>query len=261
MQGDDFVIAVILIGAIGGVLAVGILLFVTLYRRAQINLQMERERFREVLLESEREITQNNLKSIASELHDNYGQVISLIKLNLSSLKVEDKDVEKADECTKMLSTLLRDIRHFSREIKEDRFTQLSLSELIENDLRSIRRSGLFKTELINTGELPALKTEFKLVVYRIFQELSQNAIKHSEAEHLWVNLKIADSKLVLSVTDDGRGFEPETAVKGQGLHNLKNRCASLGANLSLKSKPGEGSCSLVEVPLHHDLETISQTN
>ena len=88
--------------------------------------------------------------------------------------------------------------------------------------------------------------------VFRIAQEALQNALRHAEAEHIEVRLEgNGNGTLVLSVADDGRGFDPTAPVIGahQGLRNIADRAARMGATLQITSQPGAGTRIIVDVP------------
>jgi signal transduction histidine kinase len=110
-------------------------------------------------------------------------------------------------------------------------------------------RAGLEATFSIE-GECQALLPEIQEGLYRIAQETLNNALRHAQARHVSVFLRRKQPKVILEITDDGVGFDPETARRqgGLGLQGMEERAAQLGAELSIHSRPGKGTRVKVEV-------------
>ena len=88
--------------------------------------------------------------------------------------------------------------------------------------------------------------------LYLAFKECVNNAARHSDCAGARVALSVEGGRLVLDVSDDGRGFDVGTARRGNGLANLRKRAASLGADLEIRSEPGRGTRIVLAVPLRH---------
>jgi signal transduction histidine kinase len=86
------------------------------------------------------------------------------------------------------------------------------------------------------------LPLEHRKNMYLIFKESLNNAVKYSGAGNIYVNLQVQGNNLVMTITDDGVGFNVETVRKGNGLKNLHARAEMIGAGLTLTSRPGEGT-------------------
>jgi signal transduction histidine kinase len=99
--------------------------------------------------------------------------------------------------------------------------------------------------------EEPDCRIEIKEAFYRITQEALQNIVKHAVATSVQVELVRNDGALRLSVTDDGRGFDPSQQFPGHlGLHSMPERAAKLGGGVTIESTPGEGTRVVAEIPL-----------
>ena len=97
------------------------------------------------------------------------------------------------------------------------------------------------------------LDTEAQLHVYRIIQELLNNALKHSESSEIDVQVHNMDNELLIKVEDNGKGFKVNEVVKGLGLGNLESRINVLKGEMDIDSTPDQGTSIFVHVPLHHE--------
>ena len=105
-----------------------------------------------------------------------------------------------------------------------------------------------------NNGALPgSVPREVASCVYRVAQESLQNIVKHASAKHISVALTLQKGTVVLTIADDGAGFDPE-AVKGRGrlgLIGMEERARLVNGKLSIAAQPGRGTRIALEVPLH----------
>jgi signal transduction histidine kinase len=104
----------------------------------------------------------------------------------------------------------------------------------------------------IQLDELDKLKLsmEQRRNIYLIFKEAVNNAAKYSGAGGIDINAAVAKGELLLSIKDEGRGFDYTVATKGNGLRNLVKRAGELGARLEIASSPGSGTCVSLTMPL-----------
>ena len=92
------------------------------------------------------------------------------------------------------------------------------------------------------------------LNLYRLIQELINNSLKHAEAKEILVQLNKDDEQIVVMVEDDGKGYDHQNVKEGMGSENLRSRINFLKGELSIQSKPGEGTSSLITIPLIHSV-------
>jgi signal transduction histidine kinase len=125
----------------------------------------------------------------------------------------------------------------------------LGLVPALEWQAREVsKRTGL-RVEVTadeNAGELP---DEHKTCIYRVVQEALHNCARHAQARSVMVEVRQETSKILLSVEDDGHGFDTRR-VRGLGLVGMEERVHHLGGALSVKSHPGKGTTVAVELPL-----------
>ena len=92
---------------------------------------------------------------------------------------------------------------------------------------------------------------EHEIVLFRILQEFFSSAVKYSEAQNLKVKLEYNNQNLLISASDDGKGFDVESVEKGSGLLNMKSRAELINAEFDLKSQPGKGVELRINYPLN----------
>ena len=93
------------------------------------------------------------------------------------------------------------------------------------------------------------LDQNFALSIYRIIQEILNNAIKHAQASEIFVQLNIQGDDMVVNVEDDGIGFDPERKYTSMGLENIRSRVNYLKGTLDIDSRKGQGSSFFIHVP------------
>ena len=221
------------------------------HRKEQAQLHAK---FSQTLLESQLEIQEQTFRHISTELHDNLGQVASLIKLNLFTIELND--VEKARgkiENTKELTRqLLTDIKSLSVSLSSDRIAKTGLSQALAIEVERLNKTGQFTAVYTESGHLPLLDNDKATILYRMVQEVLNNMVKHSGAKTISVLLDASEKLITLALTDNGIGFSMSEKIKsgGAGLLNLQNRAKLINAKMYTESAPGEGSKTTIELPV-----------
>jgi two-component system, NarL family, sensor kinase len=255
---------IILIATALALLLVGfIVTSLFLYQRRQHRQEKQlvrmKDEYQQELLRSQLEIQETTFKTIAMELHDNIGQVLSVVKLSLSVLPLDKSHpaYESVTNSRQMLNKVIYDMGNLTKSLHTDRITQIGLVEAMRFDLDSLRRTGLLEVEFSVDGQEYHLEDQRSIFLYRMFQEMLNNILKHSKATrvNIAVNYSI-DNKFVLQVEDNGVGFDVEkkrshtSSSSGIGLKSMTNRASLIGAQISVQSQPGKGTSIQVELPL-----------
>ena len=239
------------------VVAVGIIMLILVYQKKQLQYLIEKNQmkihFENEILKSQLEIQEQTLKTISEEIHDNIGQVLSLVKLNLNTIPpIEETEVQtKIDSSRELLSKAISDLRDLSRSLHGDRVAEIGLQAAITNELKIIQNTGQFKTSLQVTGEPYNLDAQKEMILFRIVQEALHNAVKHSNASQFTVLLNYNSGNFVIIVKDNGKGFDVagmESSPTGIGLKSMQNRAALIGGKFSLISSEHIGTSITVEI-------------
>lgn len=254
---------VIVIGAILAIMLVGfIVTIVFLYQRRQHRQELElnqmKEEYERETLKSQLEIQEETFKNIGQELHDNIGQMLSVVKLSLAVLPMskEHDAWEPIQGARTILNKAMVDLANLTKSLHTDRIAQIGLAESIHFELENISRTGLIEVEYNVQGIEQSLDDQKSIVLFRVFQENLNNILKHSGAKHVQVTLTYLEDKFIMKVADDGVGFNVEekknstSSAAGVGLKSIFNRAKLIGAEISMYSEPGHGTIVTIQLPL-----------
>lgn len=259
MQGQEIYIVTI-VGIILGVLLIGfIVAMLFFYKRRQQHQEQEVSRMKDMyekeVLRSQLEIQENTFKTISQELHDNIGQMLSVVKLSLSALPLE-KDhqaVPLISHSRDVLNKAIADLSDLTKSLHTDRITDLGLVESIRFELMTLKASGLIKIQFNVSGTEFHLPEQKAIFLFRMFQEMVNNILKHSKATFVFVELVYGDDNtFTMKVEDNGAGFNiaektgSHSPAKGVGLKSMSNRAKLVGAEITIDSEAGKGTSILV---------------
>ncbi len=228
--------------------------FFLVYRKNQNAKETQIEKLNNALLQAQIEIQEQTLQHISRELHDNLGQVASLIKINLTTLKLNDpeKAVEKIEHTKDLTRQLIADIKSLSVSLGSDRIAQTGLARAIETEVERLNKTGEFVAVCELQGAMPDIDADKSLILYRMSQEVLNNMVKHSEAKHINIFIHVNENVFILAFRDDGIGFNAaeKMTASGAGLRNLTNRATLINAQLHIQSLPGDGTEITIKMPL-----------
>ena len=231
-------------------LGIFIISFLFLYQRKRnmhlVEQDQLRSAFSQEILTTQIEVQEQTLSYISQELHDNIGQVLSFVKLNLGTTATMDdqqKKQRKINESRDLLAQVITDLRDLSKSLSFQQISQYGLVKAMIIEIDRVNKSGLIKINMEVDGTYYSLGEQRELVLFRIFQEALNNALKYAHARHLSINLLYSEELFNLTIADDGIGFSAEDVGKknGAGLKNIESRAALIGAAATLESSPGEG--------------------
>jgi signal transduction histidine kinase len=188
-------------------------------------------------------------RRLERNIHDGAQQqlVALAVKIRLART-LSDRDVEKAQALLEQLQgeaqEALENLRDLARGIYPPLLADKGLGAALESQARKVTVPVAVAPNGI--GRYPA---EVEATVYFCVLEALQNVVKYADASHVNVQLSPEDGSLVFRVTDDGRGFDPATAGRGAGLHNMGDRVEALGGTLEVRSSPGHGTTIIGRLP------------
>jgi two-component system, NarL family, sensor kinase len=213
--------------------------------------QLLQSQHTQAILQTQLEIQEQTLATISQEIHDNIGQILSLAKLNLNTLLIQPAGKPKLDSTLQLVSKAISDLRDLSRSMHGDRIAELGLHEAIAAEMKIVQNTGQFTTSMQTTGSIYRLEQQAEMVLFRMVQEALHNAIKHSLAVNISVNMDYQPEQLTLTVSDNGKGFALEqlqAAQKGIGLKSMQNRAALIGAIFSITSPAVGGTTITIQL-------------
>lgn len=239
----EYLIPVITGTLLFGLLTVFIIYFILLYRRTRVKLNWERERLKNELFRVENEVKEQTLLNVSRELHDNYGQIASLVKINLNMMSKDlgDEDLERVNETLILIKQLIGDIKTLSASLSGENLRKNGWITTIDEDVRRINSIGGLKVHFNSTGD-HKLQHEKEVILYRVIQELLNNALKHAKASEANLTIRSEQNEVFIKFSDNGIGFNFNTVVKGAGLSNIEERCKMIGAKMEMSSNKQTGT-------------------
>jgi signal transduction histidine kinase len=230
---------------------------ITLRKRYEDDLKRQQQELRE-LSARVLEAREDEKTRIARELHDELGQLLTALKMDLSWLRERLPSTElgaKAEEMAALLDQTVTATRRISADLRPLMLDDLGLAEATSWFVEDFaKRSGIAVDARI-AEDLPAeaLSKSTSNTVYRAVQESLTNIARHSGAKHAWVVIEAADGALYVEVEDDGRGIAPQDLAKSRslGLKGMRERVAYLGGALEIGRAARGGTRLRLRMPLH----------
>lgn len=193
---------------------------------------------------------------MSREIHDELGQLLTVLKMDVSWLnkKIEPGNTpakEKLGEILTVIDTTVKTVRRIASELRPSLLDDLGLLAAMEWHMEEFeRRSGISKELYIPETEIQ-LPDSLKIGIFRIFQESLTNVARHSEATKVTVSLVQKDKQFILTIRDNGKGFEEKIGLKKTlGLLGMKERSQMMDGQYSISGTRGEGTTVTVIVPL-----------
>ncbi|BAV04646.1 Signal transduction histidine kinase [Filimonas lacunae] len=187
---------------------------------------------------------------ISMELHDRLGGTLASLKFLIQSVYVKDEQLsDHSQKIDLLLQDALKDVRGISHNMSVGILHKYGLAEALSDLRETIESSGTMQVvmNLQGVNRLPKQKAE---EVYYIVRELTTNALKHSQASELYVQCLTEEEVLVLTVEDNGVGFDMSQRAKGIGLTNIEARAHKINATLDIESSPGNGTSFFFRIPI-----------
>jgi two-component system, NarL family, sensor kinase len=192
---------------------------------------------------------------IAADIHDDLGPQLSAIKVTLMSIEPADKDDEaQLEKCNNYLAATSEKLRIIAKGLMPSVLIKKGLEQAISQFIEDFNLKEGLVIEL-EAEELPALKQQASIHIFRLVQEIVHNTIKHSEASRLYITLEISGQYLSLRTADNGIGFNEKEVRQqhtGYGLTNLQSRVKLLNGRCSLSTATGKGTRYAIDLPLKH---------
>lgn len=212
-------------------------------------LKIEHSRFNDLLIDSVMEAEDTERARISKELHDGIVQGLTVLSMKLALLrsqpdKQSNKFTEGFDQCLDVLNDTIKETRSISHSLMPQSITEYGLVDSLEELIQDLQNVTDIKYQLnlrIDTDPTDRLK----LAIYRITQELINNALKHSKAKKMVIQLMEYPEQYSLIVEDDGVGFDMEQTLGKKncfGLHSMESRVHSMNGHFELDSKVGFGT-------------------
>jgi len=189
---------------------------------------------------------------IARGLHDEVGQVLTGVLLQLDSLARSPRNdlADAVDETKAAVRQALEEVRRIAQELRPEMLEHLGLVSALTELSRTFGDQTGLQIDRRFARELPPLSDEAELAVYRVAQESLTNVARHADASRVQVELEPSVGSVVLRVVDDGRGIDERTAANGHGgLRGMREQAVLVGGALAVKPAREGGVEVRLEVP------------
>lgn len=250
------------IGLIISVLGVGALVFLRRQQKliAHQETVIAQQQIRQLELKSLRAMIEGQEEErsrIARDLHDGLGIQLSRIKLFVEAHH-EQLPLSVKEPLNQFLDEACTETRLISSNLRPYALSTFGLIPALEDLVQKLNLVNQTKLHLEQYGEMPHLSDEASVMIYRVVQELLNNALKHANAQTVTVQIMASPETTLISVDDDGQGGDFDNApAKGNGIANINSRIAYLGGQVMWQSEIGKGTSVMISLPMKKETQTI----
>lgn len=205
-------------------------------------------------------VEERERRSIATDLHDQIGQTLSVIKMRCFELRHELKEphlIQQVDEIKELVKQTIQDTRSLTFELSPPVLYELGLVAAIDWLAEQFQLKHNLKCSVETDKKPKPLSQDIEIVLFRSVRELLVNIVKHAQAKKVKITIRVNKTNLRIRVADDGVGFSPETKTnktyKNQqlGLFNITERIRHLGGSLEMATQKGKGTMVTLVAPLN----------
>ncbi|MGV3460327.1 MAG: ATP-binding protein [Flavobacterium sp.] len=235
----------------------GILQDITDRKKAEESARQLEHKIKEQKIQAQKKISKAIIKAqeqqknfIAQELHDNISQILFGAKIHLGIAGRRNETVKELikhpiDQINKAMDEI-----HLLSQNLVTPLTDVDLKEIITNLINKINHDTDDSLNIHFSYEISfEFSDDLKLNIYRIIQEQLQNIVKHADAENVSIALEIIDRNILITVEDDGKGFDVNQKRKGLGISNIIHRAEAFNGKVEIQSMVGKGSKIAVTIP------------
>jgi signal transduction histidine kinase len=206
------------------------------------------------------EAQETERRSLSRELHDEVGQSLSAVLVELRNMlaglgvRPEEQLRSQAEVIKGLVEGSIRSIRNMALLLRPSMLDDLGLIPALKWQAREVSKRTSMEVTVATELESEVLPDEYKTCIYRVVQEALHNCSRHSNATTIRVRVQRKAGTLLLSIEDDGKGFDINQS-KGLGLLGIEERVAQLGGTSQVHSGPGIGTILTVELPFHAEFK------
>jgi PAS domain S-box-containing protein len=239
----------------------GVMLDITEQKSAELKLKGSHEQLR-ALAARLQDVREEERTRMAREVHDELGQVLTALKMELALLNQKLMDsstttprralLDEIGSITRVVDQAIQTVRKIATELRPEVLDHLGLKPAIESHAQEFENRTGIRCEMKSNIENIDVEMDCASAIFRIFQETLTNVARHAQASQVKINLEKRDSNLFLEVHDNGVGIDLSALsdVKSLGLLGMKERTLLLGGEIQIDGKPGEGTNVRLKVPL-----------
>ncbi|OKO96075.1 sensor histidine kinase [Geobacillus proteiniphilus] len=213
------------------------------------------------------EAQEEERRRLSREIHDGPAQLLAhvLLRSDLVEKVIKERGTEAAiaeiRDFRKMVRSALSEVRRIIYDLRPMALDDLGLVPTLKKYLQTTEEYNKgVHISFVHIGEEIRLPSRMEAAVFRLVQESVQNALKHAEARHIDVKMEVTCHHLLVSVKDDGKGFDPSVKKENAfGLIGMRERVELLGGTLDIRSKIGSGTTVFIRVPLDRSTDKTNK--
>jgi signal transduction histidine kinase len=216
-------------------------------KKSRLRIAEKDRKVSEMLIEAE----QNERSRIARDLHDGVNQKLAVMKMHLSMLN--DSKTEAFENVVQLLEQIIVDVRAISHNLYPkdlEKGIVSALENLCEQN-SFVNQAIKFRLQISENIKKATLNKNVQLVIFRIVQEITNNALKYSQASEVNIQLDVINNRIDLRITDNGIGFTIDSPEKsgGIGLNNILNRIKQISGKVDISTGENKGTSYYIEIP------------
>ncbi len=253
---------ILLIGYFIGVillLVLFVVVFFIAFQKRKNKFLIERietkQKFDKEIEKSKLEIQEQTFKNIAWELHDNVGQLLSVVNIQLNMLMHRTPDIfhEQINETKGVVKDAVHEIRSLSKTLNNDVILKNGLVTSINLELERFNKLSFLDAKFSIDGNERLIKSSDEIIIFRILQEFLSNVIKHAKAKKLVVTLYYKEHILEIVASDNGVGFDTKRRTDSSGMETMRSRAELINADFSINSNIGDGTTLVLKYPYNNE--------
>lgn len=193
---------------------------------------------------------------IAREVHDELGQMLTVLKMDLALLerKLDSSDgvAEDIQSMSSLIDGVIQSVRRIATELRPEILDDLGLIDAFESELEAFQNHTGIRSAFVSNVKDLTLERDHKTALFRIFQEALTNVARHAHAGEISVHVDQQENGLVVEIRDNGCGI-PEDKISGTkslGLLGMRERVLMIGGEICIKGEQGKGTLVQVKIPL-----------
>lgn len=229
---------------------------ITQRRKAEQEIELSRKQLQH-FTEHLEQVLEEERKRISRELHDELGQLLTVLKFDLSWLKLDkvksDSNINaRIDEMMESVNEALASVKRISKEIRPPQLDALGLVGAIQWDIdQAEKKTGLKGIVTVELAD-DEIKGQISTVLYRVFREALTNILRHANAKQIFIKLSQRLGSIIFTIRDDGRGVTKKElqGTTSLGIVGIRERVRMVGGTFTIEGKTGSGTLLSVEVPL-----------
>lgn len=234
-----------------------LLFFIILHRKSHNLFLQEKElmqiRFDQLSIQARLETQEETLSLLSKELHDNVGQLLNSSKLLIGVTQRSMSDPPATlNMAGDTIGEAIQELRSLSKSLNKEWLEQFHVLENLQAEIHRINASNTVHVSLQSTDAL-SLQSDEQIILFRIVQEIIQNALKHAAAREIGIIIQENTSHIKIEIADDGNGFDQASVPQGMGTLNIKQRTQMLGGTVQWHSAQGAGTKVIVQLPVKQE--------